>query len=246
MLILGLDFETTGHDHVTEVGLAHWDTDLHVPTKVMGFVVNPGDDATWDAKVEEDAKKAGLTREFIAKYGYESQSACRQTLKWVNEADAVMAHNGIQFDKRVLKQWCEKYGLPFPEKLWIDTMVDLPLPAGFTRKLMYMPVDHHLPPNPYPHRAVFDVMSMLQIFNCYPLETILKSAASPMVSIKCLVEYRDREWAKSHGYWPKYDKPEGGKFQHWQMDLKEYLVPEKRAEAEAAGFGIAVIGYLNQ
>jgi hypothetical protein len=88
-------------------------------------------------------------------------------------------------------------------------------------------------------------MSMLQIFNCYPLEEILKLAASPMVSIKVLLEYRDREWAKSHGYWPKYDKPENGKFQHWQMDLKECFVEDKRIEAEAAGFRITLIGNLN-
>ncbi len=237
MLILGIDFETTGTSpdihSVTETGLVMWDTDLHTPIKLFSYLVNPGKQAIWDSEV---LAVNGITPEICAKYGYEDRRACKQTLLWYQEADLICAHNK-DFDRGFLKVWAEKYGYDWqPEKVWIDTMTDLPLPVGFSRKLIYMPVDHHIPLNYYPHRAVFDVLTMLVILDQYPLDEVIRLAKSPSINVKAMVSYDDRELAKARGYRAEYS--DKNKFMYWKLTIKECFLERERAEA---GFPIEIL-----
>jgi DNA polymerase III alpha subunit (gram-positive type) len=240
MLILGLDFETTGGDpkihRITEVGMATWDTDLRQPIKIMGYPVNPGPDAIWEVEVLEKFPQAP---ELSVKYGVDDLRGAKQFFLWYQAAEIVCAHNGIKFDKGFTQAWADRHNFESdPNKLWIDTMTDLPLPKGFSRKLPYMPIDHKLYPNPFPHRAAFDTVSMLMLLDQYPLDKVLELARSPMVVVKALVTFHNNELAKKRGYHAEY---KDGKFVMWFREMKELFVEQEREECTAAGFSIEVI-----
>jgi DNA polymerase-3 subunit epsilon len=239
MLILGLDFETTGGDpavhRITEVGMTQWDTDLRQPVKIMGYLVNPGD-APWEPEIIERFPKMP---ELSVKYGIDDLKAAKQFFLWYQSAETVCAHNGIKFDKGFMQAWADRYNFDSdPDKLWIDTLTDLPLPRWYTRKLAYMPVDHGMLPNPFPHRAAFDAVSMMQMLDQYPLDKVLELARSPIVIVKALVTFNNNELAKKRGYHAEY---KDGKFVMWFREMKELFVEQEREECAAAGFSIEVI-----
>jgi len=245
MLILGIDFETSGGDpekhRITEVGMAQWDTDLRQPTKVMGYLVNPGEGLEWEAEVLERYPEAP---ELVKLHGMEDLRAAKQFFLWLQSAETICAHNGNKFDKKFAKKWADRYNFEFPENaLWIDSFTDLPMPRWYTRKLAYMPIDHGIYPNPFPHRAVFDAVSMLQHVDKYPLDKVLQLARSPMVIVKALVTFQNNELAKKRGYHAEY---KDGKFVMWFKEMKDIHVEIERDECEAAGFQIEVIGISNR
>ena len=233
MLLSGLDFETSGLTigkvGVTEVGIVLWDTDLRAPIKIDGYLVDPGSDAVWEPGVE---KINGLTPEICTKYGIQDDKALRQFLFWYKMADVAVAHNGSVFDRLILKHWAEKYGLDWQsDKLWIDTKCDLDVPAHNSTRLTYMAADHNFL-NPFPHRAMFDVMTMMKVLDSYDLNQVLTVAKSPTLTVRAMVNYETRELAKSRGY-------------HWQADTKIWTMSVKECflerEREASKFSIEVI-----
>jgi DNA polymerase-3 subunit epsilon len=235
MLILGKDYETTGLDpevhSVTEAGLVVWDTDLRAPIKVMGFLVDPGPNAVWDPVT---TKITGITPELCSKYGYPDERALKQIIAWYSGVDVICAHNGTRFDHLFFDAWCKRYGFAPEPKLWIDTNTDIELgELDFkkSRKLTYMAADHQFL-NPFPHRAVFDVMTMLKVLDNYDLDRVLFLAKQPVVDVQALVSYDDRELAKARGYrWYPEQKL-------WVMTMKECFVEK---EKESAGFPIKVL-----
>lgn len=235
MLILGKDYETTGLEpdvhSVTEVGMVLWDTDLHAPVKVMGFLVNPGPAAVWDP---ETIAITGITPDLCVKYGYQDERALKQILSWYQTCDVACAHNGTTFDRLFFNAWCARYGYdPEPNKLWIDTNTDieLPFPNKMSRKLTYMAADHDFL-NPFPHRAVFDVMTMFKVLDQYDLDRVLYLARQPNITIQAMVSYDDRDLAKQRGYrWKKETK-------QWLMTIKECFLEKEQQEA---GFPVQVV-----
>lgn len=248
MLILGLDFETTGLNipsiGVTEIGMVLWDTGLNAPIKLFGTLVDPGTYAVWEPGVE---KINNLTPEICSKFGMEDEKACKYVLSWYSSADVACAHNGGAFDRPLLETWAERYGLdPQKSKLWIDTRADIEIPARASHRLVYMAADHGFL-NPFPHRAMFDVMTMLTVLTAkdlkkappmYDLDTVLDVAKSPLRVVKALVSFDQKELAKARGYHPIY---ENGKFMRWELEVKECNLEKEREAARLAGFEIEVI-----
>lgn len=233
MILCGLDFETTGLKigsvGVTEVGFVKWDTDLGAPIQMAGFLVDPPSDRVWEPGVE---KINGLTPEICSKYGYEDKYSLRQFLHAYQNSDIAVAHNGLVFDRPLLKDWAERHGLDWqPDKLWIDTKTDIEIPARNSTRLVYMAADHGFL-NPFPHRAMFDVMTMMTILQKYDLKQVIEIAKSPSILLRALVSYDDRELAKARGY-------------HWQADTKTWTMNVKEcrlAEEKAASkFQIEII-----
>ena len=239
MIILGIDMETTGLDiptiGITEIGMVLWDTTLRAPVKVYGFVVDPGPGAAWSPGVE---KINGLSPELCAEYGMHDERALRLVLSWYNGAEVACAHNGTVFDRPLLEAWAARHGQPFDrDKVWIDTRCDLEIPERNSTRLTYMAADHSFL-NPVPHRAVFDVMTMLKVLDAYDLPAVMEMARSPAVRVKALVSFEQKDLAKDRGYHAVY---EGGKFQHWEMVVKQIRLEQERAGAREAGFDIAVL-----
>lgn len=249
MLILGLDLETTGLEigvvSIVEVGLALWDTALRAPIKLAGYLVDPGPDAVWETCTPEQramgllsaSEVNGITPELCAQYGVVDITGLKQLLGMYRIADAVVAHNGHEFDFPMLRHWAKKYDLPVPDKLLIDTMCDIKLPPKTIRKLTYMAADHGFL-NPFPHRAMSDVMTMLKILDQYDIEEVVKLAKSPMLTIKAIVSFSDNHKARARGYHAKY---ENDKFKMWSLTIKECDLEQEREAARLAGFDIEVV-----
>jgi DNA polymerase-3 subunit epsilon len=143
-----------------------------------------------------------------------------------------VAHNGLAFDRQVLKAWAEKYGLDWqPDKLWIDTKTDIEIPSRNSTRLVYLAADHGFL-NPFPHRAMFDVMTMMTILSRYDLDKVIEVAKSPTLTLRAMVSYDDRELAKARGYhWQSETK-------QWTMNVKECNLEKERA---ASKFQIEII-----
>jgi DNA polymerase III subunit epsilon len=205
MILLGLDFETTGKEpettEITEVGLVLWDTLDAQPVVISDHLVKPT-----QAIPLEIIELTGITQEYVDCFGSEPNWAIQEVMHMMGSAEAIVAHNGNVFDFPILKRYAELYKIPLPTIPYIDTMIDVPYPSWMTsRKLKHLAVDHGITPA-YAHRATFDVLMMLQIINCYNVEEIIQQAASPIVTIQALVRFDQKELAKTAGFHWENDK----------------------------------------
>jgi DNA polymerase-3 subunit epsilon len=235
VILLGIDTETTGLKVATasivEIGMVLWDTDLHSPVKLLGNLVDPGPDAAWEPGASESN---GLSYEICAKYGITEAAALKQVISWFDKADTVVAHNGFGFDFPLLEHWAKRHNLPLPSKFRIDTKCDLEISSRNSTRLIYMAADHGFL-NPFSHRAVFDALTMLKILDCYNIDQVVETAKSPVLTIRALVSYNDREKAKARGYhWQAESKM-------WTMIVRERYLERERAAAREVGFDIEVI-----
>jgi DNA polymerase-3 subunit epsilon len=207
--ILGLDVETTSADiktaGVVEVGIVEYDTVLRTVTKLMGFLVNPGE-VLWEPEVE---KIHGITPAMTVEYGIQNEKALKQTLHWMQSVDYIAAHNGLNFDKAMMEEWAYRLGYTVPNLPWLDTMLDIDLPPKSSSRLSYMAADHSFL-NPFPHRACFDVLTMLKIMEHYDFDSMFERAKSPAIHLEALVFFQDKDLAKERGYF-------------WKADTKQWL-----------------------
>lgn len=228
MLWLGLDFETTGLDPkectVTEIGAVLWDTELGLPVKMLNVLLN------YDVEIPEFITGlTGITKPMLDKYGEVPHLGWAQLGDLVKECDYIMAHNA-PFDKSFYDAAKEAYGgsseeVPFPEKPWIDTSKDVPYREDIkTRKLVYLAAEHDFL-NPFAHRAVFDVLTMLKVVSEYDPITVVNWAKSPTKTIRAVVTFDDKHLAKERGYrWNKDKK-------WWVKEVKEFQLETEKAES---------------
>ena len=232
MKILGIDFETTGldpqKDRITEVGLVLWDANTTQPVRISGFLVK-----TPAPVSAEISHLTGITNEMLETYGVEPLAATKAILGMVAPADFICAHNGTEFDKLFLAAECQRQGFKPPVLPWIDTRTDLPLEAyqrGKSASLKYMACDFGFV---YPaHRAVNDVLAMLEILGRFDVTEVAKRSQIPNVSVRAVVSYDDRLLARERGY---HWKPEQ---KLWVRTMKADLID---AEKEKAPFPVVVM-----
>jgi DNA polymerase III subunit epsilon len=234
MKILGLDLESTGVSiktvGVVEVGIVEYDTALRMVTKLMGFLVNPGD-ILWEPDIE---KIHGITPAMTVEYGIPNEKALKQTLHWMQSVDYIAAHNGLTFDKIMLEEWASRFGFTVPALPWIDTMLDIDLPLKSSNRLSYMAADHGFV-NPFPHRAAFDVLTMLRIMESYDFELMFERAKSPAIEVEALVSFQDKDLAKNRGYYWK------GETKQW---LKRMRLVQVSEEENRVPFKVKVISKI--
>ena len=137
MLVLGLDYETTGlsykQDRVIEVGAVIWDTTKGLPVLVESHYVKQ------EVKPSPEAMACnGINLDHVDIFGLTSNKSLDIQLRLLDKVKAVVAHNGEVFDRLFFNEWCLrelKVKLSIP---WIDTKTDLPYPLGIkTRKLVH-------------------------------------------------------------------------------------------------------------
>lgn len=227
MKLFGLDFETTGldveKDVVTEVGCVLWDTERHIPLLMDNFFVYHD-----EPKLSEEAAKAtGITQQDLNDYGLKTDVAFHRMMDAACQADAVVAHYGNSFDKPIALNWGKRV-LGEDSRIlsrlpWIDTTMDVEFSDDITtRKLSYLAAEHGFL-NPFSHRALFDVLTMMIVLDKYDLEPILFSASQPIVTVRAKVSYDDRQLAKDHKF-------------YWEPDRKLWLKEMKLHKAQAANF----------
>lgn len=245
MLILGLDFETTITEpvmpkemRIIEIGAVLWDS-------VRKYPVLPITRLVWDKSypfVPFITELTGLTLADLEKYGTPPKYALEKLLKLMREAEAVVAHNGKFFDKPLLEAECARHGLAMPELPWIDTVCDIDYPKKIeTRKLDFLAPSHGFI-NPFAHRAMFDVLSMMKILSNYDFDYILARSKEPEIVIKALVQKpfgptaeqgkKETDQAKARGF--RFD----GESKSWLKRIKEV---DYQMEVGACPFRIAIL-----
>ena len=228
MIVAGIDFETTSVDphtcHPTEVALILWEAQTNTIIEPMSFLLQ------LPAEVEVTNEHiTGISKRLVQNYGYRWNEAQEYILQRLAYADYFMAHN-VEFDRTILKRmvnWENHYGeKPFDDSHWIDTMTDVPYPEGIkTRALTYLAAEHGFV-NPFPHRALFDVMTMIKIAGMYDLAEILKYANSPNIWLRASVSFEDKQLAKDRYFkWDPTNKL-------WVKKVKEMNIAYEEERAE--------------
>ena len=138
----------------------------------------------------------------------------------------------IIFDKPILDNEFKRIGTQPPTQTWIDTRVDVPYPDNIkTRKLTYLAAEHGFA-NPFQHRALFDVLTMLKIMGLYNMEDILFFAKQETVRVIAHVSFQQKQLAKDRGY-------------HWDGEAKIWFLDMKKSkslkEENEAGFPVTIV-----
>jgi len=193
-LILGIDLEGMNRDlqfsgvdiktdRVIEVGAVLWDWQAKQPVKILSELINEVDHLPISEEVEAIT---GINDHLLENWGAKGQEihgVLEQLKNLINKADYLMAHNAPSYDIPMLRAMFSRHGLEMPEKTWIDSMTDIEFPPVMTGRSMALLEHSHGFINPFPHRAVTDVLSMLKIASQYSITRITKLAESPKVTL---------------------------------------------------------------
>jgi DNA polymerase III alpha subunit (gram-positive type) len=219
---LGIDLETTGldlqNDRIIEIGAVLWDTTRKAPLSVFstlikheGLIIS-----------REITELTGITIEDVTEFGYPLPVVAPRLYALAQKADAIVAHNGHAFDKPMLVNGLNAIGQDyrhiaemFHVKQLIDTKVDLPYPKGKGSGSLGVIAMQHRFLNPFAHRALFDVMTMLEVASNYETSAIMELAKSPLVELIAKVSYDDRNLARTNGF---YWQPES---KQWTRNVKQ-------------------------
>ena len=224
MILLGLDLETTGLDididRIIEVGLVLWDTEMAdggAPVRLWSeFIDEPNRPALGDHLTH-------ITDEILATWGYNPEEKFQITpmmLGFFEKADYIVAHNGTKFDKPMFIEFLKRHNHELPEKPWIDTLTDIEYPEGVrSLNMLYLGAFHGFV-NPFPHRAVTDVLAMFKIMSRYDLDRIIEVAASPTRVVQALVDFDHKQLAKDNYFnWNTESKI-------WFKEIKEIHIED--------------------
>lgn len=220
MKILGLDLETTGlstsDDQIIEIGAVLWDWERNLPVEILSQLVQI------DGEVpSEITELTGISNEDLSNHGQSLEVVLKELKRMAKFSSYLVAHNGTQFDQIFLeREWSLQSELRI-ELPWLDTSHDLPFPAKIgTRKLSYLAAEHGFL-NPFSHRAVFDVLTMLKVLAQYRHEDVLKLQSSPLRRVVAQVSYEGREQAKGAGF--RWDPVQ----RHWFLEGKECQLQDR-------------------
>lgn len=231
MIICGVDVETTGFsstvDKITEIGAVLFDTETKQPVNIFNCLIDIG-----ETEVKPEITTiTGITKELLEKHGIPLGQALASFDVFSESAIHFVAHNA-PFDKGFIENGHKSVELKMPEKPWIDTCADVPYPPQIkTRKLIHLAAEHGFL-NPFAHRAIFDVLTMLNVLSNYDFEKIAARAAMPSIEIKAMVSFPNKDLAKARGFhWFATSKS-------WVKTIKEN---EFQQEKDDCDFNIEII-----
>ena len=230
MLVLSLDFETTGldkvNDRITEVGMVLYSTKINRAIENSSYLVDAG--LPVPARVTEIT---GISTGLIKKMGRPELDAIEDVAVLMDQADAIIGQNVIQFDKQFLDNAAKRLGITIPVKPWIDTRTDLPLSVE-TKSLIYMAADHGFL-NPFPHNAIADGLTVLKLAALYDFDKMLARSKEPNVVLQSTQTFEQNEAAKKLKFGFK-----GNLGKRWFRVVKGGDVATLKAQAKEAGFDI--------
>ena len=252
----GVQVET---DRVTEVGAVLWDWNNKQPVSMISELINEADRLPIS---EDNTRITGITDEMLNTRGQINSPVSREENEQLHfllgiegvldnlkslmmEADYIMAHNGgaknrpgVGYDYMMLDAMFKRYNMEMPDTLWIDTLVDLDFPESVmthTRGGKSMMVLEHAHGfiNPFPHRAVTDVLAMMKIASNYDIEPMIAMANSPTIELVWSMPYPNWKAPQS-----EKDAFEAGKAKakssgfKWNADDKEWVKQTKEPKMQ--------------
>lgn len=241
MRVLGLDFETTGLDtataRITEIGAVLWDVEAKFPLTTLGAFLH---DATYPPQSTEIIKLTGITDTMLLEFGTPPAASLRQLDDFCAEhqVEYIVAHNGENFDKPLLMSELARHSIAtrcLRNIPWIDSRTDLPFESEpDSRKLKHLAGDYGFI-NPFAHRALFDVMTMLRVLSQFPMASILEYQKIPFRVLRAAVSYDQKELAKQRRFsWEKIGEQTWPKF--WVKKVKENVMDAEIVACKLAGF----------
>jgi len=230
--LLGLDFETswtqpvnTAVARITEVGAVLMNWEDKSPLVLMSELIL--DDGI-PASPPELVELTGITDAMMLEFGKPKEQVLKQLCDLIDKADYVVAHNGTVFDKPILQAELERLQWKFPETPWIDTKLDVPYPKRVKSTSLSNLAQYHEFLNPFAHRALSDVQTMLKVLADYDLQTVIDLSKEETVTVVASVSFSEKELAKARGYyWNADDKS-------WCKDMKVSKTEVERAQAPFA------------
>jgi len=224
VLVLGLDFETTGVDakvdRITEIGAVLWDTDTGKPIDLINQLVDCENRPEISKKITE---LTGITEAMLKQHGISEEQAFSLIWPWVKTSNFIVAHNAA-FDKRFLESAVERNSWEY-DTPWICTLRDVPYPAHFKSKALNNLAMEHEFLNPFKHRAVFDVLTMLKVLSNYNIEEVIQISSEKRYKVRAMVPFGRKDLAKERGYqWDSGDKT-------WTQELRESQLTKEIQDA---------------
>lgn len=227
MRYLVVDVETTGLDlttsNIIELGYALYERGNPTPLVMKSDLVKV--EGVLD---EEITKITGITDEMLAEFGREPVDVFAEFLDMVHQTrpEFFAGHNALEFDKPILANNLKRANLQLPNLCWLDTRIDLPLEYNpKSVSLIYMAADHNFL-NPFPHRALFDVLTCGKLISHYPFEKLLAIINSPIVRIRAVVSYDNRGKASKRGF--RWDADN----RIWVKTIRSISLPKEQSQAD--------------
>jgi len=206
MRLLGLDLETTGldtgTDRIIELGLVLWEVETKRPLVTLGLFLH---DDTYPKLSPLIVNLTGINQDMLDEFGTNPLANFQWLEKFVTDhkPDYIVAHNGENYDKPLFMAELRRNGVVSPNLTsipWIDTKSDLPhATEPDSNKLKHLAMDAGFI-NPFAHRAVFDVLTMLRVLANYDIEKVIQYSKVPFVVVRAIVSYDDRQLAKDQRF----------------------------------------------
>lgn len=221
MIVGILDFETTGLDtatcHVNEHALILAELDPLCEERPHILAI---DTSLWfhqNPVPSEVTQLTGIDSGLLERFGQSPDLLTFRLLRLLNQADVIVGHNLIRYDREILARVWMELGNDAPRaaalggvfhKPVIDTKFDLPV-TGKSSSLTYMAADYGIA-NPNAHRALFDcetVLALLGRMNCLALDQAEARSREELVEIVAETGFMNKDAVKNRGYfWTPEDK----------------------------------------
>jgi len=196
MILLSLDFETTGldveKDRIIEIGAVLYSTGQKKCLENFGRLVK-----TEVPIPSEITQINNIYPAAVERFGYEEEESFEILNYMIDSCDTLTGHNIIRFDKSMLDAWCRRLNQPIWNKLCIDTMIDIKGHEG--KRLTYLAADHGII-NPFPHSALADAITVLTIIEKYDIDVLVERAKTPTVFIQAHQKRDENELAKKQKF----------------------------------------------
>lgn len=206
MKILGIDVETSGlsakTDKITEIAAVLYDTDFDSVVLCKSWLIKrPGLEIT-----DKITDITGITADMLEAYGEDEQKVIAEFTDICRVTDVYMAHNAA-FDRKFVDEFIGMKS----KKPWICSLRDLDHEAHLGRKVSSKSLEalsgYYKIVNPFSHRALFDVLTMLRIGVLHDLDAALKEASEPKIKLIAHVSFERKDSAKELGFgWDKTSK----------------------------------------
>lgn len=194
MILLSLDFETTGldvvNDRVIEFGAVLYSTGQKKCLDNQGMLVKT------DVPISSAITKiTGIHQAAVDRFGYEPEDVFEIIVEMMMNSDAIIGYNVKRFDQKVIENWAKRIGdTRVLGRIWIDLYQDLPwqVPIG---KLSHVAADHGIL-NLFPHSALADAQTVLALAEKYDPELLLSRAQSPVVVLQARQDRANNDLVK--------------------------------------------------